>query len=284
MRNDCAMGATQLDFFQNKTVWITGASSGIGKALAIRLAQNGARLVLSGRDEAALHDVGAECDATGTVAKPLICPFDMAEHTIFPDVVQHVLERKGGVDILINNAGVGQRAAAIHCDPHVVHEIMNVNFFGPVFLTQALLPSMIRRGKGRIVVVSSVLGKSHLPGRSAYVASKHALQGYFNTLRTELSQSGLGITIVCPGWIATHISQNALTSTGSAFLRTTGVTSRKMSADSCAHHIARAIATEKNEATMGGIEIWGGLVRFLCPHLYERIIQKRTGEFIYRTP
>jgi dehydrogenase/reductase SDR family member 7B len=269
------------DFFKNKTVWITGASSGIGKALALLLSRKGARLVLSGRDEFALQQVADECRVEET-GNPIIYPFDMAEHSVFTDVVQSVLDATGGIDILVNNAGVGQRAAAISCEPAVVRQIMNVNFMGTVFLTQALLPSMIHSGSGRIVVVSSVLGKFHLPGRSAYAASKHALQGYFNTLRTELHGSGVGITIACPGWIATHISQNALTANGSTWCQTTGVASKKMSAEVCARHIAHAIVSQKNEATMGGIEKWGGLLRFTSPRIYERVIRKRAQEFIFK--
>ena len=271
-----------MDFFCDKTVWITGASSGIGEALAVLLAGRGASLVLSGRNETALQHVADRCSTTDTSAKHLIKAFDISEHAAFPNVVEHVRKRVGHIDVLINNAGVGQRAAAISCDPDVVRRIMNVNFFGTVFLTQALLPSMIRRGTGRIVVVSSVLGKFHLPGRSAYGASKHALQGYFNTLRTELFGSGVGITIVYPGWIATSISQNALTANGTAFRQATGISSKKMSAEVCAQHIVNAIASGKNEAMMGGLETWGGLARSVFPRIYDWVIRTQTKEFIYR--
>jgi short-subunit dehydrogenase len=108
----------------------------------------------------------------------MIEPFDISEHTHFPNLTKRVLDHSGGIDILVNNAGIGQRATALSCKPDVVRQIMEVNFFGPVFLTQAILPSMIENGSGRIVVISSVLGKFHLPGRSTYAASKHALQGY----------------------------------------------------------------------------------------------------------
>jgi short-subunit dehydrogenase len=268
--------------FYDKTIWVTGASSGIGEALAVLFAGSGARLVLSGRDEPALKRVAKRCCAVKPFLEPHIEAFDMVEHSLFPAVVERVLHRTDGIDILINNAGVGQRAPALSCEPDVVHKIMNVNFFGTVFLTQALLPSMIERGAGRVVVVSSVLSKFHLPGRSAYAASKHALQGYFNTLRAELYGSGVGVTIACPGWIATHISQNALTADGTAYSEATGVASNKMSADSCALHIANAIASGKNEALMGGIETLGGLARALFPKLYDWAVQKRMTEFVYK--
>lgn len=272
-----------MDFFCDKTVWITGASSGIGEALAVLLAGKGARLVLSGRDQIALHRVADRCSTSNKSTKILIKAFDVSEHTFFPNIVENVLKWAGSIDILINNAGVGQRSAAISCNPEVVRRIMNVNFFGTVFLTQTLLPSMISNGTGRIVVVSSVLGKSYLPGRSAYSASKHALQGYFNTLRSELFGSGVGITIVYPGWIATRISQNALTSNGTAYHQATGAASNKMSAEVCAQHIINAIASQKNEAMMGGIETWGGLARSIFPRIYDWAIRARTKEFIYKS-
>ena len=269
------------EFFHNKTVWITGASSGIGEALAILLAGKGARIVLSARNKGALEQVADRCRNCGIRATTWLEAFDTSEHALFPEVVSRVLGIAGGIDILINNAGVGQRAAAISCAPEVVRRIMDVNFFGTVFLTQALLPSMIENGSGRIVVVSSVLGKFHLPGRSAYGASKRALQGYFDTLRTELNGTGVGVTIVFPGWIATRISQNALTSNGTAFCQTTGMASKKMSAEKCARHIADAVASGKNEATMGGIETWGVVARILFPRLYDWSVRSRTREFIH---
>lgn len=268
--------------FKNKTIWITGASSGIGEALAVALAGEGARLVLSARDTHGLERVAEKCRAGTASAAPLIEAFDMSEHALLGAVVERVLDRTGGIDLLINNAGVGQRANALSCKPDVVRKIIDVNFLGPVFLTQEVLPHMIRRGSGRIVVVSSVLGKFHLPGRSAYAASKHALQGYFDTLRSEIYGSGVGVTIVCPGWIATDISRNALTADGSSYDKATKAVSRKMSADACARQIIRAAASGKNEAMIGGIEIWGGMLRALAPRLYDRVICGRMREFVYK--
>ena len=268
--------------FKNKTIWITGASSGIGEALAVALAGAGARPVISGRDMDGLERVAEKCRSDLSSAPPLIEAFDMSEHSQFGAIVKRVLDRTVGIDLLINNAGVGQRAGALSCKPDVVRKIMEVNFLGPVFLTQEVLPHMLHRGSGRIAVVSSVLGKFHLPGRSAYAASKHALQGYFDTLRSEIYGSGVGVTIVCPGWIATDISRNALTADGSSYAKATTALSRKMSAADCAKHILRAVASGKNEATIGGIEKWGGVLRTLFPRLYDRVICGRMREFIYK--
>ena len=267
--------------FEDKTIWITGASSGIGEALAMLLAMSGARLVLSGRDTNALACVAGKCADFSTSKKVSVESFDLSAGTDFSKIVEQVLCRTGGVDILINNAGVGQRASALSCDPSVVRRIMEVNFFGSVFLTQAILPSMIDRGSGRIVVVSSVLGKFHMPGRSAYSASKHALRGYFDTLRAELYGSGVEITVVYPGWIATRISQNALTADGTAYSRAFGKASRKMSAEACASRIVAAMSSGAGEAAMGGVEIFGGWFRTLFPKLYDRSMREKAKAFVY---
>ena len=267
--------------FHEKTIWITGASSGIGEALALALAKEGARLVLSSRDKAGLDRVAAECTTHQPGFEPIVEPFDVAEHDQLPSVVQRVLERTGGIDILISNAGVGQRASALSCEPDVVKRIFNVNFFGAVFLTRELLASMLKRGSGRIVVVSSVLGTFHLPGRSAYAASKHALQGYFDTLRAELRGSGVAVTIVRPGWIETSMSRNALTAEGTSYGKATKALSRKMSPEKCARKILRAVASGKDDAVIGGIERWGGVLHLLFPRSYDRMVGKKMGEFVF---
>jgi dehydrogenase/reductase SDR family member 7B len=265
--------------FRNKTIWITGASSGIGEEFAVAFAREGARLVVSGRDTAALERVADRCCAAGATVRPFIEPFDISDHSHFPAIVEQVLDRTGGIDILVNNAGVGQRATALSCKPDVVRKIMDVNFLGPVFLTQAILPSMIKCGSGRIVVVSSVLGKFHLPGRSAYAASKHALQGYFTTLRTELHGSGIAVTIISPGWIATNISRNALTASGKPYEQATRAHGSRMSAEECARQALRAIASGKDEALVGGKEIWGAWTSVFFPRIYEWFV-RRNKEFI----
>ncbi len=266
--------------FTNKTVWITGASSGIGEALAVEFAKRGAHLVLSARNADKIHQVAARCCEYNPQSSPYLELFDMADHNAFTDIVERVLCITGGVDVFVSNAGVGQRATALSTKPEVLRRIMDVNFFGPVFLTQKLLPSMIGRGSGRIVVISSVLGKIHIPGRSAYVASKHALQGYFDTLRTELHRSGIGITVISPGWISTAISYNALTADGTTYQKQGKAGRKRMSAEECAHKIVKAISSEKNEALPGGIETLGWVVKTFFPKLYDKIVIRRNKEFV----
>ena len=142
---------------------------------------------------------------------------------------------------------------------------------------------MLERKSGRIVVVSSVLGTYHLPGRSAYAASKHALQGYFNTLRSELYGSGVAVTIVRPGWIATAMSRNALTAEGISYGKATKALSPKMNPEECARRILRAVAAGKNDAVIGGIEKWGGILRMLFPRAYDRVVSGKMREFVYKS-
>ncbi|HEX2956353.1 MAG TPA: SDR family oxidoreductase [Chitinispirillaceae bacterium] len=269
--------------FRDKTIWITGASSGIGEALAVAFARQGAHLVLSSRNSNELERVADRCQCTGLSARPKIEPFDMADHSHFPNLVKKVLEHSGRVDILINNAGIGQRSTALSCAPDVVRRMMEVNFFGPVFLTQTLLPSMIAQGSGRIVVISSILGKIHFPGRSTYGASKHALQGYFSTLRSELYGSGVGVTTICPGWIATGFSQNALTATGAPYEQKARKHSAKMSTEQFARKALQVIAVRRDEAIIGGKETIGVWASKLFPKIYDHFVRYR-NEFTCTLP
>jgi short-subunit dehydrogenase len=257
---------------KDKTLWITGASSGIGEALAKAASARGAKVALSARNGTELERVAEACQALG--GKTLALPLDVAQPATFPAAAAAVTAALGNIDILVNNAGIGQRANAMDTRPEVVRRIFEVNFFGAIELTRAVLPGMVARRQGRIVVVSSVLGKIELPGRSAYVASKHALQGYFDTLRAELAGSGVGVTVVCPGWIETNISKNALEGDGSPHQGKIRVSRRRMNADACARQIWRAVERERDEATMGGAEILGTLVKRLSPSFFRRAIRR----------
>lgn len=266
--------------FVGKTIWITGASSGIGEALAVAFSQSGADVVLSARDQGGLERVAAKCHEHNPVGRQMVEAFDVSDHQRFPSVVKHVLERSGGIDILVSNAGVGQRGTALSSSPDVLRNILNVNFFGSVFLTRELLPSMLQRGNGRVVVISSILGTAHLPGRSGYCASKHALHGYFNTLRSELQGSGVEVSIISPGIIATDISRHALTEEGTPYGKPTPSVAGRMRPETCAKRIVRAVADGKLNVSVGGVEVWSGTLSALFPKLYEKIIRKRSKEFL----
>lgn len=198
--------------FQNKTAFVTGASSGIGEAIAKELAARGARVILSGRRIEELQRV-----AKAIGGETLVLPFEATDYDALPSVVDAARQWRGGVDILVNNAGVSQRSLALDTSFDVYRRIMEIDFFAPVRLTQLVLPSMIERRSGRVVIISSVAGKVGAPLRTAYCAAKHACIGYFDALRAEVEGAyGVGVSVVLPGSVRTNVALNALTGDGSA--------------------------------------------------------------------
>ena len=196
--------------FGGMTIWITGASSGIGAALARAFGAAGAHLILSGRREDALASVAG---ALGGEA--LVLPFEATDMGALPGVVARAWDWHGGIDVLVNNAGISQRSLAIDTTMDVYRRIMEVDFFAPVALSQLVVPRMIARGSGHIVAVSSVAGKVGSPLRSGYCAAKHALIGYCDALRAECETAyGIGVTSILPGSVRTAIATNALLGDG----------------------------------------------------------------------
>ncbi|MEI6487267.1 MAG: SDR family NAD(P)-dependent oxidoreductase [Sphingomonadales bacterium] len=192
-----------------KTIWITGASSGIGKGLALALAQAGARLVLSGRNAAALADVAAQCPGS------MVEAFEVTDLDALPAIAARVEAATGGIDCLVNNAGISQRSLALDTAFGVYRTLMEVDFFAPLRLTQLVLPAMVARGSGRIINNASVAGKVGSPLRTGYCAAKHALVGWSDALRAEIAQYGVQVHVLTPGFVATGIGANALTGDGS---------------------------------------------------------------------
>lgn len=257
--------------FAGRTVWITGASSGIGEATALAFAHAGARLVLSSRRAAELERVRAACPSA---EEHVVVPLDLARSDTFPAVVADVLARTGGVDILVNNGGVSQRAYAADTLPAVERALMEVDYFGPVLLTKAILPSMRARRSGHLVVVSSVMGYVGTPGRSTYAAAKHALHGYFDSLRAEVWRDGLHVTLVCPGYVRTTVSANALGPRGEQHGRTDGTTMNGITPEACAAALLRGVARRRREVHVGGKEIAGIYLQRFFPGLFARIVRR----------
>jgi short-subunit dehydrogenase len=192
----------------------------------------------------------------------------------FPAIVADVLGECGRIDILINNGGVSQRAMAADTTPDVERALMEVNYFGPVALTKAVLPSMRARHAGHIVVVSSVMGYLGTPGRSTYAAAKHALHGYFDSLRAELWRERLHVTLVCPGYVKTAVSANALGPRGETQNRNERVHQTGITADKCAAAIVRGVARQREEIYVGGWEVSGIYLKRFAPWLLSRIVRR----------
>lgn len=195
--------------FSGQTAWITGASSGIGAAFARALSAQGAAVILSGRDEAALRSVAADC------SDALVLPFEATDRAAMTAAADTAWAWKDGIDLLVNNAGISQRALAVDCSLEVYDRIVAVDLLAPIALTQTVLPRMVARGSGRIAMISSIAGKVGVPLRSAYCAAKFGLIGYADAIRAEVAHLGIKVHVIAPGSIATNVSRNALTADGS---------------------------------------------------------------------
>jgi short-subunit dehydrogenase len=261
-------------FFKEKTAWIMGASSGIGEALAYALSKEGARLILSARRAVELERVRAHCAGNGARRdNHLVLPLDLTNFDANA-ATQQALDQAGQIDILINSGGVSQRAPALETSLAVDRRMMEINYFGAVALTKAVLPSMLARKSGHIVAISSLSGKISTPRRSAYAASKHALHGFYDALRTEVHNDGIGVTLVCPGYVKTNLSINALNGDGSAHSKLDPTQARGMAPEKLAARILRAIERSEEEVLVGGREVLAVYLKRFFPALYARVIRR----------
>jgi short-subunit dehydrogenase len=262
--------------FTNAVIWITGASSGIGEAIALELGRTKAcKLVLSARREDELERVAKQTRLS--YSDVLILPMDMSDTASMVAHTETVLQRFGRIDYVFQNAGISQRSMVVDTDLAVYRQLMEVNFFGVIALTKAILPVMLAQGKGHFVVTSSVAGKLGTKQRSGYSASKHALHGFFDSLRAETHDAGLRVTIVCPGYIRTAISFNALEADGRAHGVMDENQDKGMTPDELARQLLRAVEQEKEEVYIGGSEIYGIYLKRFFPRMLSRILRKRKG-------
>ena len=257
--------------FRDKVVWITGASSGIGAALAYAFGREGATLVLSARRREELERVRAHC--AGRPDAHLVLPLDLTRYDELPGKAEQVLARFGRVDILVHNGGVSQRSLAKETAFEVDQALIQINYLGAVRLTKAVLPSMLARRAGHFVVISSLVGHVGTPLRSGYAASKHALHGFFNSLRAEVWRENIKVTIVCPGYIRTAVSINAFAGDGSKFNKMDEDQEHGMSPEECAARILDAVAQEKEEVLIGGKERLAVLLKRLWPSRLSKLVR-----------
>jgi dehydrogenase/reductase SDR family protein 7B len=257
---------------QNKVVWITGATSGIGEALAYEYSKSGAVVVLSARREQELERVKQNCSKPENTH---ILKLDLEQQEAFPLLAQQVHSDLGSIDILINNGGISQRSEAADTSMDIDRKIMEVNYFGNIALTKAVVPFMRKQGSGHIVTTSSISGKFGFFLRSAYSASKHALAGFYESLRLEEEKNNLQVSIVYPGLIATNISVHALDKDGKAHGKMDNKQETGMPADVCAQKIIKGISKGKHEIFVGKGEMKSVLIKRLFPKLFHKLIRKR---------
>ncbi|MDO8992212.1 SDR family oxidoreductase [Daejeonella sp.] len=256
---------------KNKIIWITGASSGIGEALCYELNQAGAKLIISSRSTESLYQVKSKCMKNQLDVHVL--PLDLENTLELEDKANAALNIFGRIDIIIHSGGVSQRSLAMDTDLDVAQKIMNINFWGTVALTKAVIPSMLSNQSGHIVIISSLVGKFGTKFRSAYSASKHALHGYFDSLRSEIDPK-IKISIICPGFIKTNVTINALTADGTRQNTMDDAQANGMSADECAVQIIKAIKSGKEEVYIGGKEKYAVLLKRFLPGLFSKIVRK----------
>jgi dehydrogenase/reductase SDR family protein 7B len=256
---------------KNKVVWITGASSGIGEALVYAYNKLGAQLIISFRNSNELKRVKAKCTVQQSI---YVLPLDLEDHISLPIKAEEAIRIFGKIDILINSGGISQRSLSMETDLFTEKRFLAINFWGTVILSKAVLPQMIQNGTGSIVVVSSLVGKFGTRFRSAYSASKHALHGYFDSLRIELNNPNIHMMLACPGFIRTNVTINALTADGSPQGTMDNAQENGMAPEVFAKKMIAALNAKKEEVYIGGKEIYGVVLKRFLPRLFSKIIKK----------
>ncbi len=258
---------------QGKVVWITGASRGIGAALAEEFARQGAHLLLSAR---AGDQVGLEQTRQRCMSPQLhhVIPFDLTKPEEIAVANRKALEVAGRIDILVNNAGMTHRSRLLETSLDVDRRIMEVNYFGPVTLTKLVAPQMIRQGGGQIVAIASVLGLIATPQRSAYIAAKHAMNGFFEALRTETAEQGISVTLVFPGFVNTDISTHALTGDGGVYGKKDPGQSKAMSPEALARRIVAGVTAREPRLLIAGKEKALVYLGRFSPTLVSQIVRR----------
>lgn len=260
---------------KDKVIWITGASSGIGEEMAYQLAQKGAKLILSSRREKELERVKAAC--SGTSASDIhILPLDLSDDSSLEAKANKAIAYYGYIDILINNGGISQRALVEDTSMDVYRKIMEVDYFAPIQLSKLVLPGMLKRNFGQHVVITSATGIISTPKRSAYAAAKHALHGFYDALHAEVYDRNIRVTLICPGFIRTNVSYNALTGDGVATQKHDDDISKGLTPQAAVKKIIKAIEVRKEEVYFGGFkEMLGIRLKRFAPGLFAKAVRNQ---------
>ena len=253
---------------REKTIWITGASSGIGRALAIQLAREN-KLILSSRNLDELEVTKSRC-ASSKVHLELL---DLADFDSHHSIVAQIIKNHGAIDHLIHCGGISQRSLVKDTLLSVDEKLIRINYLGTVSLTKAILPHFLKEKQGHFTVITSLTGVFASPYRSGYAASKHALHGFFDSLRAELEDQGILVTLAAPGFVKTKVSINALTGDGNSLGSMDDAQAKGISAEACAQKTIRAIARNKREVYIGR-ESYAAYVKRYLPGVFARLIKK----------
>jgi len=259
--------------FENKTVWITGASSGIGEATAYRFAQEGARVIVTALEADLLEKVVEHCKAQGAPDAAAL-PFDLSDSDGLDALADKAWNLFGGIDILYNNAGISQRGTTVETEMHVIRKVMDIDYFAPVILTKNILPRMIAQGGGQLVVTTSIAGRFGFPLRCAYSSAKHALYGFFETVQAETYDQNIRVTIVCPGRVQTNISKYALEKDGRQHGKMDAGQAGGVTPQQAADKIVRAVYRRKREVLVGRYELLMAYIKQFFPGLAARLARK----------
>jgi short-subunit dehydrogenase len=255
----------------NQTIWITGASSGIGEGAARLFNSKGYNVILSARNEQALLKV------RNSSAYPELCyvlPLDLEDQDSFPQKTKEAISAFGKIDVMLHNGGISQRSLIQETPLEIDRKLMEVNFFGTVGLTKSLLPHFIQNKSGQFGVVTSLVGRFGTPFRSSYAASKHALHGFFESLRAEAFVDNISVTMICPGFIKTNVSINALTADGTALNEMDQAQENGMNSEDCAKAIFKALNAKKEEVCIGGKETYAVYLKRFFPTVFSKILRK----------
>ncbi len=258
---------------RDKVVWITGASSGIGEQLVYQLAGQNNIIIISARRESELERVRQNCPENAR-KRIHVLPLDLSDLDSLDIVAEKALKSHGQIDVLFNNGGISQRALALETRFEVDQQLINVNFLSTVKLTKKVLPGMIEKGAGHIVLTSSMVGKFGTPFRSSYAASKHALHGFYEALAAEQWENNIFVTLFCAGYISTNISLNAVTGDGSRHNKMDENQAKGKTSEQAAAAMIRAVEANRQEVYFGGREVAGVYLQKFFPALLRKVVRK----------